>query len=251
MKNGVFFFIFARGAKKISPNDDFTFTSLSLSSCISGEQCFYLVRYCTEFIRRNLDGVLNLGKKSELNQYLNDMLADAMHRSGRKYREDHHHPFITDVITAGNSTKPSFDKDWLSNREDWILACKNLSQKAVAQRLLARASQLEYEEDVKSAKNRTRRASSSDGGGGSSSAFSRRRSSSFSAEQASGNNNCSTGRRLEVRESNIDKCIKKTANMDLSTSESAKENSIWLGRKNDTMWRGRYIRIIMNDFFLL
>ena len=68
-----------------------------------------LIEYCKEFVKRNLDGVLMLGRKSEMDVFLNEQLADARLCSDRDLSV---HPLIYDVVTAGESQSIS-----------WIQAC--------------------------------------------------------------------------------------------------------------------------------
>jgi hypothetical protein len=183
-------------------------------------QCSFLIDYCSNFVRRNLDGVLNVGKKSVMNQYLNDMLADSLHQSGERYRDDHHHPLIMDVITAGNKGKPTFDREWFSTTEEWIQGCTELTRSPVVQRILADVTAREYEEDIKILRNRPRGSSSC----ASDYELSRKRSASFASDQGAINE-------PESRKSILDECIKNTANMDLSTSRLASDKSIWLAKE--------------------
>lgn len=174
------------------------------------------------FVRYNLDGVLNAGKKSVMNQYLNDTLADTTHRTGEKYRDDHHHPFVFDVITAGSDIRPSFNREWLSTLGEWTWKCNEFCQVPLVQHLLALADTREYEEDISCFSTKTRRSSScySD----SEERKERSRSISGGSELCEGNTSNSLPGRLDA-------CIKRTSNMDLSTAQRASENSIWLSKE--------------------
>lgn len=162
-----------------------------------------------------------------MNQYLNDMLADSLHRSGRRYRDDHHHPFVTDVITAGNTERPKFDRGWLSNKEEWIAGCNELSDKLLTQKFLASISSSRPEEDFHSVHGR-RRQTSCGGTTDFQSTAGRGRSLSTVSDYESNEKTASSSR---FTEGVLDNCIKKTANMDLSSSEVAKENSMWLAKE--------------------
>jgi hypothetical protein len=175
-----------------------------------------LISHCTDFIRRNFDGVLNVGKKIDMNQYLNDMLAETTYRGGKRFRDDHHHPFIFDVLTAGNIGRPTFDREWFSSIEDWVEGCKRLSESPIIQRLLALASVREYEEDVGGLKSKARRGSSCQ---------------KEFHELNQRKRSITTGQEAIAKEGDIDRCIKKTANMDLSTIERVNENSVWLSKE--------------------
>lgn len=165
-----------------------------------------------------------MGKKGVMEQYLNNMLAQNLYHSGRKFRDDHHHPFITDVITAGNKGKPTFHREWLSTTEEWVQGCKQISQSSVARQILAFAASREQEDELAvAAKGRKRRASSSaneyDGSTG------RARATSYGGEQDG------ASKERPPSEGVLDAIINKTATMDLSTKELADKNSCWLGKE--------------------
>ena len=151
-----------------------------------------------------------------MNQYLNDMLAETTYRGGKRFRDDHHHPFIFDVLTAGNIGRPTFDREWFSSIEDWVEGCKRLSESPIIQRLLALASVREYEEDVGGLKSKARRGSSCQ---------------KEFHELNQRNRSISAGQEAIAKEGHLDRCIKKTANMDLSTIERVNENSVWLSKE--------------------
>jgi hypothetical protein len=187
-------------------------------------QCSSLIEYCSEFIRLNLDGVMNVGKKSVMNQYLNDMLADSMHRSGKLHRDDHHHPFITDVLTAGNNGRPTFDRDWLSNIKEWIEGCNKLSNKPMVQKLLVTLNGREEECYSLSGRKRGASCCTSDCAA---SAVRNRSLSTVSDYEAKDSGTTST----QASEGVLDRCIKQTANMDISSTQLAKKNSVWLAKE--------------------
>jgi hypothetical protein len=166
--------------------------------------------------------VLNGGKKSVLNQYLNDTLSDTTHRVGKRYRDDHHHPYIFDVITAGNEGRPSFNREWLSTLDEWTRSCNELSSLPLIRNQLAVTDEREYEEDVACISSKARRSSScySD----SEDRKERARSLSVVSE---GCNLSSPANHLD----RLDACIKRTANMDLSTAQRANENTVWLSKE--------------------
>ena len=177
----------------------------------------FLIEYCTNFVRRNLDGVLNVGKKSVMNQYLNEMLAETAHIAREKYRDGHHHPIIFDVIAAGNVGRPTFDRGWFSSLEEWIKGCTELAQYEVVRRLLVVARSKEFEEDSRILD------------------FKSRRKLSYQQEKDESNDKTlSVPKSLvnpEVKEGNLDRCIKRTANMDLSTIGLANQNGAWLSKE--------------------
>jgi len=211
-------------ARKVAEHVDL-FNVIPILIMAERSACPCLIEYCMKFIYRNLDGVINMGKKSEMNQYLNDMLADSLHRSGKPFRDERHHPFIFDVITAGNKGRPTFDREWVSNTEQWLRGCTELSELRNVQKLIATLSTRDLEKVgglCLSGRSRRALSFSSETTGSSG----RARSLSFTSDQGSNKKNAS-----EKREGSLDKCIKKTANMDLSTSELAKENSVWLNKE--------------------
>ena len=152
-----------------------------------------------------------------MNQYLNDMLADTTYRAGKRYRDDHHHPLTFDVLAAGNVGRPSFDRNWFSGFEEWIQGCKDLAESRVVRQLLEVTAASEYEEDSIENNFKTRPKSS-------------RQKEYHELKKRT----CVTSESSftpDVKEGNLDRCIKRTANMDLSTVELANENSAWLTKE--------------------
>ena len=143
---------------KFSPQNISNIASNDLHLSFLSQSAF-LIQYCKKFIHKNLDGVLNVAKKSVMNQYL-DMLAETTYRAGKRYRDDHHHPLVFDVLAAGNVGRPSFDRSWFSDFEEWIQGCKELVQSKVVRKLLEVASVREYEEDSAIINFKSRRKSS-------------------------------------------------------------------------------------------
>mmetsp|Transcript_16761 Transcript_16761/g.19104 ORF Transcript_16761/g.19104 Transcript_16761/m.19104 type:complete len:1470 (-) Transcript_16761:116-4525(-) len=183
-------------------------------------ECSFLISYCTDFIHRNFDGVLNVGKKSDMNQYLNDMLAETTHRAGKRFHDDHHHPFIFDVLAAGNIGRPTFDHEWFSTIEGWSQGCKLLSESPITQRLLALVSVREYEEDARGLKPKARSRSSC-----------QKEVHAYNQKTRSTSTGQDLSKETITKEGHLDRCIKKIANMDLSTIERVNENSVWLSRE--------------------
>lgn len=185
-------------------------------------QCDFLMEYCSQFVRDNLDGVLNFSKKSILNQYLNAMLAKSMHHTSEESRDNRHHPFITDAITAGRRARSSFQHAWMSSIDEWVVGCQELSRLPWVQQLLAFTRAREQQDESMRLVQR------------------RERSSSFcatemaTAKERSRTLSCSseTDNTQQVcREGTLDKIINKTATMDLSTTELAQEKSTWLAKE--------------------
>ena len=153
-------------------------------------ECTYLKEYCNEFIRLNLDAVLNVGRKSEMNVFLNEQLAAGF---DEMERDTECHPLIYDVIMAGTtSSVREFDSD------EWMEACKSLRERLPVSTLV------KY------------RQSSSNGTGDSviaRRALSRRRTLSFNGDDDNGGETdpgeCS------------ERCLMLTANMNLKTCDVA------------------------------
>ncbi|KAL3939360.1 MAG: hypothetical protein SGBAC_005900, partial [Bacillariaceae sp.] len=211
-------------ARKVADHVDL-FNVIPILIMAERTECAFLIDYCSAFVNRNIDGVLNVAKKGELNQYLNDMLADGLHRSGSRYRDDHHHPFINDALTAGNDERPSFDLAWLSSLEKWTTCCTELLTSSNVRNLVSALDVAKEEGTLDKHTNRYRRASSyvSD-----SEASGRSRSLSILSD-ADPTDAMKTA--SDSYEDILDQCIKKTAKMDLSTSTMTKKNSIWLNKE--------------------
>lgn len=161
--------------------------------------------------------MLNVAKKTIMNQYLNDMLADTTYRAGKRYRDDHHHPITFDVLSAGNVGRPTFDRNWFSGFEEWIQGCKELVESRVVRQLLEVAAVREYEEDSNGLNFKARRSSSC-----------QKEYHEFKQRTRSTSDSSLIP---EVKEGHLDRCIKRTANMNLSTIELANENASWLSKE--------------------
>jgi hypothetical protein len=86
----------------------------------------HLLRYCREFIKMNLEGVLNVGQRSAMDCYLNEQLLDS---TGLLYehveaKDDACHPLIRDVVFAGSLQKPQDKNGLIDNLESWFRACE-------------------------------------------------------------------------------------------------------------------------------
>lgn len=145
------------------------------------------------------------------------MLAETTYRAGKRYRDDHHHPLVFDVLAAGNVGRPSFDRGWFSDFEEWIQGCKELVKSKVVRKLLDVASVREYEEDSTIVNFKTRRKSSC-----------KKEYHEFKQRSRSTSDSSFI---QESKEGTLDRCIKRTANMDLSTMVLANENSEWLAKE--------------------
>lgn len=161
-----------------------------------------------------------------MNQYLNDILADTTYRAGRRFRDNHHHPLVFDVLSAGNEERPSFASKWWSHDHGWTKGCKDLAESPGVQRLLAFTEMREYEEDVASglkAKGR-RRASSCN----SDCDDSRYRSRSLSGGSA---NELSSKTKERTRSGSEGSVATNALNADSSTTPLAKQKHSSLSRE--------------------
>jgi len=174
-------------------------------------------------VRENLDGVLNVAKKSVLKQYLDDMVLQSFHQPELEYRDDRHHPLIADIIAAGSTGRPTFDRDWLSSAEEWAEACETMSSSPAVQRLLAGVAVKEYEEELQRLHHRGRRRRASSVG--------TEHDSQIGKMQIASSKGEGSEPEQHVKEGSIDRIIHKTANLDISTRESAEEQSRWLAKE--------------------
>ena len=179
-----------------------------------------LTDYCKDFVRRNLDGVLNLGQKSLMDQYLNDRLADSLHRSGVRYRDDpHHHPFIHDVLTAGTVRRPTFENrdSWLSSTNEWIKACSQLAcqrlVKSILRNLAESSDRTSNEAGEQRRKSRGQSISSE---------------ANEPSDQISTENQQPSICRADEDARILEHCKKVTGNLYLTNSEAAKAKYDWL-----------------------
>ena len=152
-----------------------------------------------------------------MNQYLNDMLAETTYRAGKRYRDDHHHPLIFDVLAAGNVGRPTFDRNWFSSFEEWIQGCKELVESKTVRRLLEVAAVREYEEDSNGLNFKARGNSSC-----------QKEYDEFKQRTRSTSESSLIP---DIREGHLDRCIKRTANMDLSTIDLVNANAAWLSKE--------------------
>ena len=96
----------------------------------------FLKEYCAEFIRRNLDGILNVCQKSVMNTFLTEQLAAA---TMRQDRDGVYHPLLLEVL---NPNEPkSIRLDEMIETDEWLQACEALAETEMAQRLMRQASQ--------------------------------------------------------------------------------------------------------------
>jgi alpha-tubulin suppressor-like RCC1 family protein len=211
----------ALAARKVAEHVDL-FNVIPVLIMAERSQSSLLTDYCLEFVRRNLDGVLNLGQKSVMNQYINDKLADSLHYSGLRYRDDaHHHPILHEVLMAGTIQRLSFENrdSWLPSIRHWIKASSALMS---GQQFVKRIRMME-------------RAAAANAAAIQSTSRSRRRSQSFNntvdpnAEGRTMRKHSSSIDECNVR--TLDECIKMTANINLTTSNAAEAQQSLLSKE--------------------
>lgn len=64
--------------------------------------CKNLIDYCKKFISLNLDGILTVGRKSEMDCYLNEHLQDNFQNIDDMARDESFHPMILDLLKLVN-----------------------------------------------------------------------------------------------------------------------------------------------------
>jgi len=124
-------------ARKAAEHVDI-FNALPVLITAERTQCSLLLEYCREFVRRNLDGVLNVGQRSHMDCYLSEQLSTCFVDSD-KSRDSRHHPLLLDIVTAGNIGRPSFEIPVsLSSTVSWLHACSKLSQSPLVAAMIKR-----------------------------------------------------------------------------------------------------------------
>jgi alpha-tubulin suppressor-like RCC1 family protein len=91
----------------------------------------FLVEHCDNFIRRNLDAVLDFGQRSVMNVYLEEQIAKMSPR-GEMSQDGHIHPLLFDIALAGaeNKKKQSLECTSSCGVHQWLEACTGLRDKA-------------------------------------------------------------------------------------------------------------------------
>lgn len=155
-----------------------------------------LLDYCREFLRRNLDGVLNVAQRSNLDTYLKGQL-DSAALSRDEDRDGRYHPMVVDVLLAGCQGMSFYSQDRLCSGDEWEVACLRMLSDPRVKALRARQR---LGQDFSSNKNARERS------------ISRSRSQCFGESLA-------TERR--TRGSVSERCASLVLDMDLSTRELA------------------------------
>jgi alpha-tubulin suppressor-like RCC1 family protein len=120
-------------AKTISQHCDL-FNVIPIMTIAERTQTKELLQYCKDFVRLNLDGILNVGQKSAIDSYLNEqLLGSSLERSEQLYNDETIHPLVSEVILAGSDDHESFIKDRLCGVDKWIHACADLSRQPLVQ----------------------------------------------------------------------------------------------------------------------
>jgi len=94
-------------ARKVAEHVDM-FNVVPIFIMAERTHCSLLSEYCRYFVKWNLDGVLNMGRKSEMNVFLNEQLAESKLCMSRDMSV---HPLVYDLMTAGD------------NRTTWMEGC--------------------------------------------------------------------------------------------------------------------------------
>uniref|UniRef100_A0A7S2Y7H3 C2H2-type domain-containing protein n=1 Tax=Entomoneis paludosa TaxID=265537 RepID=A0A7S2Y7H3_9STRA len=120
-----------------------------------------LVQYCTDFCKRNLDGVLNVAQRSVMDCYLREQLQTnslASHQwlvdefEKRDEQDSRCHPFLKEFVLGLNraNQKPKFTNDALyhptelSSFEEWLHSCDCLAQTLPAKLYLQKLLHLRH-----------------------------------------------------------------------------------------------------------
>ncbi|GKY91259.1 hypothetical protein MPSEU_000098500 [Mayamaea pseudoterrestris] len=96
-----------------------------------------LIEYCMEFIRRNLDGVLNVAQRSVLDCYVNEQLQGCC-ISDKEDKDDAFHPLLGDIVKLAGKV--------LSNVKVWVDGCETLMQSNAVLLFVNKYSQSRFEE---------------------------------------------------------------------------------------------------------
>lgn len=114
-------------ARQVSKHVDL-FNVIPILITAERAECIFLKEYCNDFIRLNLDGVLTLGRKSEMDLYLNEQLAAGFNELDP---DTECHPLVYDVVKAGTtSSVKEFDSI------AWLDGCKSLLERLPVSTLL-------------------------------------------------------------------------------------------------------------------
>jgi len=177
-------------------------------------QCQFLSEHCNEFVRLNLDGVLNVGQKSVMDMYLKEQVASGLLLLDEDPRDRRERPLVLDIALAGSSSLNNrFENETIASSSlEWFQACRALAKKNAMKQVIHKVKRnAEANALSLSAKLYRRRSASSVGSR--SEAFGERgqrpRSSSVSSQ--------------DQKMTSSERCIMLTTNMDLSTRELVQE----------------------------
>ena len=198
-------------AKEVAKHIDL-FNVLPILMTVERINCRYLVDLCQEFVRLNLDGVLNVSQKSIMDMYLDEQVASGLLLLDEDPRDRRERPLIMRVALATLGEKKSLQESEtiLSSPMEWMKACEKLSKKDSLKQLVNR---MRRDAEARPATHPKLRSRSSSSIG------------SFSEAVGEGSGrprtlSTSSDTMRERKMSSSERCIMLTTNMDLSTRES-------------------------------
>jgi alpha-tubulin suppressor-like RCC1 family protein len=203
-------------ARSVAENVDL-FNAIPCLVVAERMQCPELTDYCSEFVRRNIDGVLNSGQRSAMDCYLNERLSNFV-------LDEHHErdnvlpPILQQLISAGNYHMYWSDLSTPSSTKDWIEARERLSVTTEAKQFIQRYREKDVQVlfRVNNATQRLRARSGSD-----TNVIFRERN----------KDGCS------------DRCLELTTNVDLSSAEVIEVNKLYITKEmRGTRKRLNYIQ---------
>jgi alpha-tubulin suppressor-like RCC1 family protein len=123
-------------ARKVAEHVDL-FNALPCLIMAERMQNLVLRVYCVDFIKRNMDGVINVCQKSVMNSYLTEQLATSLLELDND-RDGTYHPLLLDAVVADCSDRDYVRLDMLSRTSDWLETCFDLSESSTALSLIER-----------------------------------------------------------------------------------------------------------------
>jgi alpha-tubulin suppressor-like RCC1 family protein/ferredoxin len=177
--------------------------------------CRFLIEHCKEFIRLNIDGVLNVGQKSTMELYLKEQVASGLLLLDEDPRDRRERPLILDITLATyRGRKGLLESETIpSNPVEWIQTCHNLMKKNESfSALLHRMRKEAQSRPVVFANPKCFKRRSSSSVGSKSEAYNEKGGKTRSGSIASESEK-------DRKMSSSERCIMLTTNMDLSTRE--------------------------------
>ena len=190
------------------------FNALPILMTAERTNCRYLVEHCQEFVRLNLDGVLNVGQKSIMDMYLNEQVASGLLLLDEDPRDRRERPLIMRIALAASGEREGLleSETILSDPVDWMKSCEKLSKKDTLKQLVNRIRREAAAARPVVYSNPKFRCRSSSSLGSYSESFGE------SGGRPRSSSNVSDGGR-ERKMSSSERCIMLTTNMDLSSRE--------------------------------